>query len=133
MRFVRALTGVLAVVLCGWFALGVRQAHDLSRAEAIVSSSSGLSARQARPVQSLLQAASTLNPDQRVNLVRGEVAALESQTPRAARIFAQVADREPLNINAWLLLAQADYGQGAPLARALSHIGQLDHQMKSSG
>ena len=89
-----------------------------------------LSAAQAAHANSLLRAAGTLNPDQQVNLLRGDVAALRNQTPRAARIFQRVADREPMNINAWVLLARADYGKGRPLANAVAHIAALDHQAK---
>jgi predicted Zn-dependent protease len=132
MRLARLLTAALAIVASAWFGLGIRQAHDLARAQAIVSGANSLSARQAEHVESLLQSAGTLNPDQQVNLVLGEVAALRNQTPRAARIFSQVAHREPMNITAWVLLAQADFGKGRPLANALAHISQLDHQVERS-
>ncbi len=132
MRPARLLIGVVAVVACVWFGLGIRQAHDLGRAQAIVSGANSLSARQAAQVDSLLRAAATLNPDQQVNLVRGEAAAARNQNARAARIFEQVAAREPMNITAWVLIAQADYGKGRPLTRALAHIAQLDHQFKGA-
>jgi predicted Zn-dependent protease len=130
MRLASLVTGAVAILVCAWFVLGIRQEHDLNRAQAIVSSANSLSAAQAAHVNSLLDAAGTLNPDQQVNLLRGDVAALRNQTPRAARIFQQVADREPMNINAWVLVAQADFGKGRPLANAIAHISQLDHQMK---
>lgn len=133
MRLARLLAGALAVAVCMWFALATRQAHDISQAETIISAANTLSSRQAAHVNSLLDTAGIQNPDQQVNLLRGELATLSHQPVRAARIFQDVADREPLNINAWLLVAQADFRTGRPVAIALSHVAQLDHQAPGGG
>ncbi len=67
---VRSVLAVLALVCCAWFALGVRQSHDLAAANAIVSAQGKPTPAQARRVNSLLDSASTLNPDQQVNILR---------------------------------------------------------------
>jgi hypothetical protein len=97
----------LAIVACGWFALGARQARDIADAKAIVSSASPLSKTQAARADSLLSDAGTLNPDSEVDLLRGQLALDEGNVARARKLFAGVTRQEPDNVEGWLWLADA--------------------------
>jgi predicted Zn-dependent protease len=105
-RIVRALSLLLALVLCAWFALGIRQARDTSQATSILSNRNGVSGAQAAHAGSLLSAAKMLNPDAQVDLLRGRVALAENDRPVAVRIVEDVTRREPMNLQAWLLFAE---------------------------
>jgi predicted Zn-dependent protease len=126
MLLARAAAVSLAVVVCAWFALGIRQADDTNTAASIVGGASTLSAQQGAHADSVLRAAGTLNPDSQVDLLRGAVALREHQQQRAARILESVVAREPMNVEAWALLAQAAFGNGPLVNEALAHIGLLD-------
>jgi hypothetical protein len=105
-RILRGIGVVLALVVCAWFALGVRRAHDTSRANSILSSQDGVSDAQAAHAASLLNSAGTLNPDSQVDLLRGRAALAQNDRPRAVRIIEDVTRREPMNVEAWLALAE---------------------------
>jgi len=123
----------VAIVLCAWFALGATEAHNLSQATAIVQNAGALTAGQAAHVRSLLSSAATLNPDRTVDLLRGIVAQDRGQRRRAIGIFAQVTRDEPMNLDAWVYLAQAAPGDKALVHRAVVQIGILDSGAKRSG
>jgi predicted Zn-dependent protease len=124
----RALSLLLALVLCAWFALGIRQAHDTSQATSSLSNSGGLSSAQAARVDSLLSAAGTLNPDSQVGLLRGRAALAENDRPRAVRIIEDVTRREPMNLQAWLLLAEAS--RNVPeIELAVARVAELDPRL----
>ncbi len=114
------------MIVCAWFALAVRQAHDTNRASEIISGASALSGRAAAQASSLLRAAGTLNPDSEVDLLRTELALLEHRRSRALRIVEGVVRREPMNVEAWLLFARAGYPNRALLKRAIRNIALLD-------
>jgi predicted Zn-dependent protease len=126
MAVARAALAVFAVIACAWFALGIRQAHDTNQAQAIVSGQQSLTAGQAAHVDSLLKAAGTLNPDLQIDLLRGEAALLRHDRPRAMRSFESIVHREPDNLQGWVLLAQAAYGNGPLINRSLGNIDRLD-------
>ena len=71
---VRGVLVVAAVVVAGWFALGVRQSHDFDVASDIIGSPAPLSARQAAHADSLLHSAKQLNPDLAVDLLQSQLA-----------------------------------------------------------
>ncbi len=121
----RVLGAVLAIVVCAWFALGIRQAHDIDRASAIVSAGRSVSAAQLRGVDSVLSSAAELNPDSQVNLLRGQVALLAGKRARAAQIFGRLVRDEPMNIQAWVSLAEATTDPGTRNG-AIVAIGRLD-------
>jgi predicted Zn-dependent protease len=124
----RVLSLLLALVVCVWFALGIRQARDTSQASSILSNRNGVSAVQAAHAGSLLSAAGTLNPDTQVDLLRGQVALAQNDRPRAVRIVEDVTRREPMNVQAWLLLAEAS--RNVPeIERAVAHVGMLDPRL----
>ena len=100
---------ILAVVVCAWFVLGIRQAHDTARATAIIASANTPSAAQAAHVRSLLRAAGTLNPDLQLDVIRGQLALFRGDNADATRILESVVRREPLNVEAWVYLARAAF------------------------
>jgi predicted Zn-dependent protease len=120
-----ALT-LLAAVICAWFVLGSRQAHDLSSATAIVDASSTPSAQQAARARSLLSSASTLNPDRQVEVERGMLALVRGHSARAVAILEGITREEPMNLVAWVDLAQAAYGTAQVEPRAVRQLSLLD-------
>jgi predicted Zn-dependent protease len=130
MPVVRVLSLVLALLVCAWFALGVRQADDTSQATAIVARGPDVSSAEAAHADSLLQAAGTLNPDSQVDLLRAQVALIEKRRDRALRILEDVVRREPTNLLGWQLLTLAS--QNVPeLARVAARIAELDPRVVS--
>jgi hypothetical protein len=128
---VRASIVVLAVAACAWFALAVRAARDSDRATAIVSSKAPLTAAQAAHARSLLDAAATLNPDTAVDLLRARVALARNDETGAVRTILNVTKREPLNLEAWVALAQAALQRNQRLVLlAVHNIGRLDPKIK---
>jgi hypothetical protein len=126
-RFARAFSLSLALVLCAWFALGIRQASDTSQATTIVSGlfgQHGLGRAQAGHANSLLHSASVLNPDAQVEVLRARVALLRGDRARAKRILLAVVHSEPMNIDAWYGLATSAKDQPTVL-RSLDRIAQL--------
>jgi predicted Zn-dependent protease len=98
---------VVAIVACAWFALGARQAHEITAATAIASSGPQLSASQAAHADSLLAAAGILNPDTQVDLLRAQVALERGDRRHALAIIRRVNTLEPDNALGWLWLERA--------------------------
>jgi predicted Zn-dependent protease len=127
----RASVVVFAVAACGWFALAARASDDLDRASAIVSAKARLTPAQAARARSLLDSAGTLNPDTAVDLLRAKVALGRNDEPGAVRTILSVTRREPLNLQAWVALAQANLNHNSRLVvLAVSNIGKLDRRVK---
>jgi hypothetical protein len=97
---------VLALCACVWFGLGVVQSHATDAATSIVSGRGALAPRQASRARSLLATAATLNPDHSIDLLRARLAVREGRTPVAIGILRRTVATEPLNLSAWLALAQ---------------------------
>ncbi len=97
----------MAIVACVWFALGIRQAHDVSRATSLISSGAVSSDAGYHRALDSLQAASTLNPDREVDILRGEATFEHSDPLAAQRILRAVTRSEPENLEAWLWLAKS--------------------------
>jgi Flp pilus assembly protein TadD len=129
MNAARALVAILAVAVCAWFALGIRQAHDTAQATAILSASGSLRPSQADRVQRLLDTAGTLNPDRTVELLRGDLAARAGQLGHAVQIFRRLTLQEPDNLEAWLGIAHASGGQSQLLFGALRRAAVLDPRL----
>jgi hypothetical protein len=135
MGVARAAAAAAAIVICAWFALGVRQAQDTTRAGSIIDGSSSLTGTRAEHTASLLHDAGTLNPDTQVDILRGRLALLDNQRPKAVRILEDVVRREPRNIDGWLWLLQTS--RNLPeIKLAVTKIAQLDpmttHRKKAS-
>jgi hypothetical protein len=124
----RAAGVVLAVLACAWFALGIRQAHELDGASKIVLGLTGqqqLTAARANHADALLSSAKTLNPDQTVEVLEARVDLLRNDRAGAKRILLGVVRREPMNLDAWYGLATSAR-DGATVNLALSRIAQLE-------
>ncbi len=124
---VRISALVVAVAACAWFALGIMQSIDTTRATAIVSSSAPMTPQRAARARSLLDSARTLNPDLTVTMLRGELASELNQPARAVALLESVTASEPLNADAWVTLARVALHHDTPaLERAVGHLGELD-------
>jgi hypothetical protein len=117
---------VLALVVCAWFALGIRQAAAQSRAEAIIGARAHATAAQTRRAQQLLSAAATLNPDRQIELDRVQVLLARSQQRAARRIALAVTRAEPQSVAAWVSLARTAAGDHALFDAALRHVAALE-------
>jgi predicted Zn-dependent protease len=127
-RPIRIACAVGALVVCAWFALGVREAQQIDRATNIVGGLNGqqkLTATEAAHARSLLSSASLLNPDQQVNVLRARVALLRNQRPLAVRILRGVVSSEPDNLAGWYGIATSA-SSGATVNRALAQIRRLE-------
>jgi predicted Zn-dependent protease len=122
---VRAAVLAVALAAAAWFAIGVRQARDTSRASALVSGGAPLSASQARHAASLLDAAGLLNPDRQVDVVRAELDRDQGNMRGARTILKRVVTAEPDNLLAWIALAKASVGNLKDFYAAAYRIRQL--------
>ncbi|HWJ50969.1 MAG TPA: hypothetical protein VNR42_08115 [Solirubrobacteraceae bacterium] len=123
----RVALGIVALVVCAWFELGIRQAHDTAAATAIVTAHpQTASAAQTRKVESLLHAAGQLNPDVEVDLLRGRIVLAGGDPAGARRIIAAVTRAEPRNLEAWLTLASASTDSRPSFLNALEHVRRLE-------
>jgi predicted Zn-dependent protease len=104
---VRIVSVVAALVVAAWFALGVRESHELNTVTSLLAGNPRLTAGQAAHADGLLSSAGTLNPDHQEQLLRGEVALAAGNVAAAQRIVLNVAHQEPDNIAVWDELARA--------------------------
>jgi uncharacterized membrane-anchored protein len=114
----------LAVFVCAWFALGIHQAHDVSRATAILGNGAPISSASGQRAASLAASARTLNPDRTPDILAGRAALQTGDSARARTILQSVVRAEPMNIDAWVWLAHASTGD--QLADALRHVHELE-------
>ncbi len=125
----RAVVSVLvvvgALVVGGWFSLGIRQSHDLNVTTDILSGRAPLSAAQAERAAALLHTAGQLNPDAAVDLARSELALRRGDGAQARAIALSVARSEPENIDAWLAYGTASAHDPRAFALALRHLEEL--------
>jgi predicted Zn-dependent protease len=124
MSAIRALSLLVALAVAAWFVVGIRQAHDTAKAGAIVSGSAKLSSGQANGTASLLHAAAFLNPDTRVDILRAQLALDRGERRQAARILSSVVQKEPMNLQAWFLLA-ANPTNGTAFRHAIHEVTLL--------
>lgn len=131
MPIARISLAVLAVCACAWFGLGAVQSHATDQATNIVSGSGKLTAAQADRARSLLDTAATLNPDRSIDLLRARLAVREGRTPEAIAILRRTVAAEPLNLSAWLALAQTALGHDrALLNMTIPHLAALDPKLR---
>jgi predicted Zn-dependent protease len=122
----RVIAALAAVIVCAWFALGIRQAAEVADATDVIEPSHVLTVTQLRAIDSWLDSARRLNPDTQVEILRARAAIEAGQAPRAEQILENVTRTEPMNLEAWIWLAGAALGD-PPLARyAVARIEQLD-------
>lgn len=99
--------GLLAVVVCAWLALGLRQSSALTGAQAELDRPARPSAAQSAAIAGRLDTAGTLNPDASVDLARAQLALERGDRAGAVSRLRAVVAREPANIAAWGRLAFA--------------------------
>jgi hypothetical protein len=124
-KIVRAFAGLGAAVICAWFALGIRQADELSQASAIASGSSRLTPAQARRAESLFRSAGTLDPDRTVDIGRAQLDIAEGRLGAARSTLQRVVAAEPDNVLAWVALAKAAAGDPRLFYTAAIHVREL--------
>ena len=129
MKLAGVLCALLAAAVGAWFVIGIRQAHDTAAATAIISGSGSLSPSQAHRAQSLLDGASSLNPDRTIELLRGDLALRAGETARGVQIFQQLTREEPENLEAWLGIAHGSRGRSQLLFGALRRAAVLDPRL----
>lgn len=123
---VRATAALLAVVIAAWFAVGIRQARDTASADATISAARSIGTHDAARVTARLKAASWLNPNRHLDVLRGRIALLEDHRSQAEAILLGVARSEPMNVEAWVYLAQAAIGRDpAMLREAVRNVDRL--------
>ncbi len=128
----RLLIGIVAVVACAWFVLGIRQAHDTAAASTAINNAGGrLPTAQAAAVASELDSAKTLNPDRQVDILRAALALTQGDRARSTQILKGVVAAEPDNITAWAALASSDHAPSA-LKLALANLARLDPALSRS-
>jgi predicted Zn-dependent protease len=128
MRIARVSLALAGLIAAGWFALGIRQAHDIDRVTSIVVGLNGqsrLSPARAASANSMLDSAATLDPDRMVDVLRARVALLRGDRARAKRILLGVLADEPKNLDAWYGLATSAY-DNATVTHALGQIARLE-------
>jgi hypothetical protein len=96
-----------AAALCAWFVLGTVQAHDENVATALIDNTGTPSPALTHRILSLLDTAGTLNPDRDIALLRSQAQTRAGRDAAAVRTARAVTRAEPLNIDAWTVLAFA--------------------------
>ena len=132
-RLARALGLIIAVVICAWCAVGIRQADDTAAATGIITGSSPLHPAQVRQAQSLLDAAAQLNPDRSVDLLRAQLAQRQGHLAQARAIALGVARSEPQNTNAWLAYGNASAKDRVGFLVAVRHLYTLVPPVHAGG
>ncbi len=118
---VRWLLALGAAVLCAWFVLGTVQAHDEDAATALLDQSGSPAPATTARILHLLDTAGTLNPDRDIALMRSQAQSRAGRNAAAVRTAQAATRAEPLNIDAWTVLAfaaQSTDPAEARLARA---------------
>ncbi len=119
----RWLIAAAATALCAWFVLGAVQAHDENRATALIDAAGTPSPALTSQILHLLDVAGTLNPDRDIALLRSQAQTRAGRNAAALRTARGVARAEPLNIDAWTVLAFA----AQPIAPAEARLARA-HQ-----
>jgi predicted Zn-dependent protease len=125
-RVLRPVGVVVALMLCAWFVIGIRQANGVSTATDVVAAGRGAPAHQVASAAAALRSAEFLNPDQNVNILRGRLAIARGQLRQAQQILAQVTRREPLNLEAWIWFTGANLGNKSEARIGSARIAELD-------
>lgn len=120
------IVAIIALAACVWFALGVRQAVSLSRAEAIIDAHPFTNAARASEVESLLNEAATLNPDRQVAIARTQILLERRHELAARRTITAVTRAEPQNVEAWIWLAHASGTDPNLFRYALQRVRDLE-------
>jgi predicted Zn-dependent protease len=126
MKAARWICAALALVACAWFAFGIRQAIDTSRATAIANRGNHVTATQVHQVSSLAAGARLLNPDKQPDVLLGQTEFEHGDSAAARGVLEPVTRSEPQNVTAWLWLARASHGDAATFYEAALRVQQLE-------
>jgi hypothetical protein len=94
----------VAVIVCAWFALGIRASHDAGVVSAILQAHNNPTPAEAAKARSALGDAEVLNPDQNLQILRAQIEFHSGNVAAGISIAKSVVKREPLNVSAWLVL-----------------------------
>lgn len=125
MRLLRIGGMLVALPICVWFGLGIRQADDTTKATAILSSTAPPSRAQIARAASLIRAAQPLNPDTEVDVLRAQLDRAQNELAAARQILERVVAEEPANAVAWLWLARSSRGAPGTFVTALERVREL--------
>jgi hypothetical protein len=123
MRIARLITGLAALAVCAWFAIGVRQVNDTRSATRILAA--GKRGQLVRAT-GLISVASLLNPDRTLDLLRVQVALGEGRSVQARRLAHRLVQAEPMNVAAWLWYGRTANGDAGVFLTALAQARKLD-------
>jgi Flp pilus assembly protein TadD len=126
MRVARVVALASAVLICAWFALGARQAHETAAATSLLSGNGSLNAQQIAHARSLVDGASLLNPDIEPKLLSSKLAIKRHEFARAVEIARAATREEPQNVATWLAVAVAAFDSGRPDGAAVGAMVKLD-------
>jgi hypothetical protein len=131
-RIIRYGIVVIAVVVCAWFVIGVRQVHAIDAATTLLQNvSTERSVAVQQRSRSLLDEAAFLHPGIDVTLLRAQLAENARDWARASRLIDQATAAEPDNLDAWLAdlslrLIHPSLGTGKLLFARLHQLDPLD-------
>jgi hypothetical protein len=117
---------LLALVVCAWFAVGIRDSHKIATATAIVTAQGQPSASELAAADRALNGADLVNPDQQVDILRARVDLKRGANAAARRLLTAVTRREPQNLEAWIWFTGAVLGDRAAARLGFAHLSQLD-------
>ena len=126
MRLIRPALLILALAVCAWFVIGIRQAHSIGAATSIVEIGRAAGPRKLAVAAEDLRSAAFLNPDQTVNILRARLAIIRGQLSHAQQILLRVTQNEPLNLEAWIWFTGASLGNSHEARIGTARIAQLD-------
>jgi predicted Zn-dependent protease len=127
---VRIASAVTALVVAAWFALGVRETHELNTVTSLLAGQPRLTASQAKHADDLLHSAGTLNPDRQEDLLRGEVAFAAGNVAATQRIVLHIAHQEPDNIAVWGELARVAGSNHRLILLAFTNVARLSPRLR---
>jgi hypothetical protein len=121
----RGIGLICALLACAWFAVSIRQTHDLNAATSLIGGSKTIQGATARHAAALLHAAGQLNPDRMVDLERSQLAVHEGDLAQGRAIALAVTQSEPRNIDAWLAYGSASPNDPRAFRSAYRHLQEL--------
>jgi hypothetical protein len=124
-RIARVLLLMTAVVACAWFALGIRQAHDIAATTAALSHPVPAGSASAHSISSWISAAEQLNPDRKPQILRGRLALAQGRLAQARAILLRVTHEEPQNLEPWIWFLQASRNSPAAFFASEAAIQSL--------
>jgi hypothetical protein len=127
---VRVLAAAGSLVVTAWFILGAVQARDVDRADTLITGGGTPTAAQARAARSLLDTASTLNPDTQIDQLRSQLAWERGNRAEAFRLATAVTRQEPQNAQAWVQLIAVT--KGPEVLGEIRHLGALAPNVPAS-